>query len=205
MTVTTPLPLLLRRRMTPLARTLFRLALSLNPDENTLFLFSSRHGDYERTYGMLNALAEDNCLSAAEFSLSVHNALCGLLSIALQNRHGHVAISAGRDTFGCALMESALLLQENPTRSILLIHYDAPLPEVYHSVGGEDERTLVAAFTIQAPHPGRSPILLDWLPANACLDCQPSPSPAHHFLSFLQSEGGVCQVRGDRMIWRWRS
>ncbi|MBF0460380.1 MAG: beta-ketoacyl synthase chain length factor [Magnetococcales bacterium] len=205
MTVTTPLPLLLRRRMTPLARTLFTLALSLNPDENMLFLFSSRHGDYARTYGMLNTLAEENSLSAAEFSLSVHNALCGLLSIALQNRHGHVAISAGRDTFGCALMESALLLQENPTRSILLVHYDAPLPEVYHALCGEDERTLVVAFTIQAPHPGRPRILLDWLPAQASPDCQPSPSPAHDFLSFLQSEGGIGQARGDRMVWRWRS
>src|SRR5580658_10067559 len=74
-------PVLLRRRITPIGQAVLRAAWSLPGLERARFVFASRHGEFNRTLTMLEAMADDEGPSPADFSLSVHNALPGLLSI----------------------------------------------------------------------------------------------------------------------------
>src|SRR5262249_34348958 len=98
-----PVPSLLRRRVTPIAQRALRAAFSLAHGE-TRYVFCSRHGEFRRTLGLLQSIARREESSPAEFSLSVHNALVGLLSIATGNHAGHTAIAAGPDSFGFGLV-----------------------------------------------------------------------------------------------------
>ena len=91
------LPPLLRRRVTALGKMAFKAAFDLSALEPARFIFCSRHGEFQRTLSILTTLATGEAVSPAEFSLSVHNALAGLLSIAQHNTGGHTAIAAGAD------------------------------------------------------------------------------------------------------------
>ncbi|MBF0098034.1 MAG: beta-ketoacyl synthase chain length factor [Magnetococcales bacterium] len=200
-----PVPVALRRRMTTLGRNALALSWAMTPNETLYYLFSSRHGDFERTHAMLSAMAEEDELSPAEFSLSVHNALCGLLSIATGNRHGHLALSAGRDTFGCALLEGGLLLQENPDRPVLLVYYDAPLPDHYAQAGRIDEPTVAATFLLTSPRSDQESISMRWLPVRHCPQAIQPPSLAECFLHFLQSGTETTWLLGERWCWHWQA
>src|ERR1700677_3515966 len=101
------LPPLLRRRVTALGKMAFKAAFDLSALEPARFIFCSRHGEFQRTLSILTTLATGEAVSPAEFSLSVHNALAGLLSIAQHNTGGHTAIAAGADSFHAGLIEAA--------------------------------------------------------------------------------------------------
>ena len=98
--LTAQLPSSLRRRVTPIGQAGFAAAHVLGADSrHARIVFCSRHGEFSRTLALLQALAADEPLSPADFSLSVHNALLGLLSIAWKNSAGHSSIAAGPDSF----------------------------------------------------------------------------------------------------------
>ncbi|WP_130470317.1 beta-ketoacyl synthase chain length factor [Candidatus Magnetaquicoccus inordinatus] len=199
-------PLSLRRRMTSLGRDSLALAWDMvQKNSNTpYYLFASRHGDFERTYNMLNMLAAENELSPADFSLSVHHALCGLLSIVTHNTNGHLALAAGCDTFGCALLEAALLLQEQPQREILLVYYDSPLPPAYDSVGRTEEPVIAAAFLLSATQTDRRAIALQWMPRQQCTEAHATHSLAESFIHFLENKEENLWIIGERLCWNWR-
>ena len=90
-------------------------------------MIASRHGEYDRTTAILTSLADRESVSPAEFSMSVHHGLAGLLSIHAGNKRGHVAVAAGADTFCFGLVEAALALADEPEIPVLLIYYDAEL------------------------------------------------------------------------------
>ncbi|MEX0828490.1 MAG: beta-ketoacyl synthase chain length factor [Haliea sp.] len=147
-------PAMLRRRLGGLHRhavdTVGRLA-DLN---KAIFVVGSRHGDYGRTVRLLESLADDDEVSPADFSLSVHNALAGLLSIAMKNRQSHVSIAAGPDTFNAVFMESFGLLYRHPGTPVVVICCDEPLPASYTSMIDLDESDpVVLAVLLQGSKP----------------------------------------------------
>ena len=89
-----PVPLLLRRRVSAIGQQALRAAWGLPAAAEARLIFASRHGEFSRTLSILDALANDQPVSPADFTLSVHHALAGLLSIAQRNRLGHTAIAA---------------------------------------------------------------------------------------------------------------
>ena len=96
-------PLILRRRVTPIGQAALRAAWAIPGIEQARFVFASRNGEFDRSLAMLTALAAGDSPSPADFSLGVHNALAGLLSIATRNSAGHTALAAGLDSFGHGL------------------------------------------------------------------------------------------------------
>jgi hypothetical protein len=125
------LPMMLRRRLSRLGKVAMRIAYNAKSEKTVPLVFSSGHGDSEQTVKLLCALANNEPVSPAGFSMSVHNSLAGLLSIATKNTQCHSAISAGRSSFCNGLMEAACLLQEDATDGVLLVHYDEPLTDFY--------------------------------------------------------------------------
>lgn len=192
-----PLPASLRRRVTPIGRRVleaaWRLCAGLEAEAPRIVL-SSRHGEYARTLGLLQALAEGEDVSPAEFSLAVHHGLAGLLSIATGNRAGHTAIVAGGDTLGSALTETAACLATGDRR-VLLMYFDEALPPDYAAVGGGDDPSVVLALLL-----GEGGIPLH-------LEVEPASSPAatlhpEHIAALLRGEADTAELGGERYRWR---
>lgn len=94
-------------------------------------VYSSRHGELEKNYRILTALAESRDVSPIDFALSVHNAAVGNLSITARLPVPTTSISAGIDTFQQALFEVYVLLKAGH-HSVLLVDFDGNLPDFYH-------------------------------------------------------------------------
>ena len=203
-TQTPALPMMLRRRATSLGQKILMAALALGETARTgRYVLASRHGEFSRQVGILDALASAELPSPAEFTMSVHNALAGLLSIHTGNTQGHTAIAAGADTFGMALLEAVACLQEAPDAPVLLLYGDEQLPppfDVYDETDTAEQ--LVAAFALASPRPGEMRIvteITDNRAGDGGTGCM-----ARDFLRFLLSEAGEARSTSERISWSWR-
>jgi hypothetical protein len=123
------LPAALRRRITPIGQRLLQAgAICAGSEPEPLYVFASRHGEMTRTLSILTSVTGQNEVSPADFSLAVHNAMVGLLSIHIRNTLGHTALASGPDTFAYGFMEALACLHEEPCRPVLYCYGDAPLP-----------------------------------------------------------------------------
>lgn len=194
-------PTILKRRVSPLGREALLAAFGLPDVGASRFVLSSRHGEFGRTQALLSALADGEPLSPADFSLSVHHGLIGLLSIATGNRLGHTAVAAGRESFAYGLLEAAAAATERPGQPMALVHFDEPLPPPWDAVDGAQEAPLAMALYLTSPAGGRNDVTFDWAPkkerAPVC------DSLALEFLSFLQGDIRAGGAIGERMEWRW--
>lgn len=198
------LPAGLRRRVTPIGRKALEAAMAVLPQEYApRFVFCSRHGEYGRTLGLLDSLAEDGTVSPAEFSMSVHHALAGLLSIATGNRAGHTAVAAGRESLGYGLMEAAACLAED-SRPVLVVHFDEPLPEAYAGVaeGAEERPVALAVLLLPAAETAGEALVVETGPL-AAAEAEDGQM-ALAFADFLASDKAEGGMRGERLVWRWR-
>ncbi len=125
------LPPLQRRRLPALARGVFHVAREAAGEDAARLptVLASGHGELSRTLGLLNDLAAGEPLSPAAFSLSVHNAVSGQLSIALGNRAPASCVALAGDGLSTALLEARCLT--GPDQDALVVIYEAPLPEQY--------------------------------------------------------------------------
>ena len=191
------LPPALRRRVTPIGRKLLEAAWAVRPGdgEPPCIVLSSRHGEYGRTFDLLSGLAADGEVSPAEFSLSVHHGLAGLLSIATGNTAGHCAVAGGGESFGYGFVEAAARLAEGAP-SVLLMHFDEALPAICDPVA-DPAGPPVALALLLAPGAG------------IALDLSPAPGPgddplALRFTALLTTDATDAFGTGARMNWRWR-
>lgn len=194
-------PTLLRRRVGPIGQAVLRAAWSLPGIDRARFVFASRHGEFDRTLTMLNEVADDDGPTPADFSLSVHNALGGLLSVSTGNRRGHTALAAGVDSFGFGLMEAAVCLLERPEEPVMLAFYDTGLPHGYPDrAPPAAEVTLALALMLVPPRHAPRSVVMTATPAVA----EPGEAAASVFLRFLQSTAAETAADGERMSWTWR-
>ena len=198
----TAIPPLLRRRVTPIGQQALRAAYGL-AGANTRYVFSSRHGEFKRTLGLLQSLAAREPSSPAEFSLSVHNALAGLLSIATQNQAGHTAIAAGSDSFGFGFLEALGCLIEQPDEPVLLVYFDEPLPPPYSELAGTDAPGVAVALLLERAQQRPSELIVSAEPA-AGSTTAPGDQQAIDFMRFFLSDQDHFVHHGARMIWRWQ-
>jgi hypothetical protein len=182
------LPPLLRRRVTALGQMAFKAALDLSKLESARFIFCSRHGEFQRTLSILTALATAEPVSPAEFSLSVHNALAGLLSIAQHNTAGHTAIAAGAESFQAGLIEAASCLIDQPDQPVLLVYYDDALPIPYGELADSSETCLALAMLLTAAREEGEAIILELRACEESASADAAASKqARAFVRFLQS------------------
>ena len=158
-----PLPMALRRRATPLGQRILASAIAAGGlAKKPRYILACRHGEFSRLLGILGSIALNEAPSPAEFSMSVHHALAGLLSIQAGNTQGHTAIAAGTDTFEMALLEAAACLADDPDTPVLLIYGDEPLTGAYAAYNDVfDTQAFVAAFALTGPNDAARGIELD--------------------------------------------
>jgi len=197
------MPMMLRRRLTPLGQAAIAAAYGAGAKAGVHYVFASRHGEFQRSLRVLEALAAEQPLSPADFSLCVHNALAGLLSIATGALAGHTAIAAGPDSLAGGLLEAAALLAADPATPVLLAYFDDDLPAPYD------------AFQLE---PAAGPLALAVLLGSPSVDCAaiqfvatprlsaPSSAtalPARAFLRFLAENLPSAEAGGARFQVAW--
>jgi Beta-ketoacyl synthase, N-terminal domain len=197
-----PIPSLLRRRISPLGQHALRAVWSLAESSSCRVIGSSRHGEFGRTLSILDDLSDRAEISPADFTLSVHHALIGLLSIARDNRQGHTAIAAGDESFCCGLTEALGCLAETPDEPVILLHYDEPLPEPFLGFDTPGAAPEVLALVLAAEGPGiRLELAIDPSRPGGGV----ASSHATEFLKFLQTpERRDLVCAGERLHWHWR-
>ena len=194
------MPMLLRRRVSAIGQQALRAAWGLDGVAQSRLVFASRHGEFSRTLSIIDALVRQDEVSPAEFSLSVHHALAGLLSIATGNRKGHTTVAAGPESFAHALLEAAACLAEAPDEPVTLVYYDEPLSDRFADFADEDEEHLAMALSLSAQDGlalRLTPVALGQAAAAA------TARPALAFLGFLLGGGTSAEVVGERLSLRW--
>lgn len=124
-------PAMLRRRLDTLGRICAgEILRNLQAGDNLPVIYCSRHGDIERTLSVLLDLARGEPLSPMNFSLAVHNAIAGVLSIHQGITANIISIAALDQGLVPVLLEAAGLIQQGHERVLCAIA-DVPLPELY--------------------------------------------------------------------------
>ena len=125
------IPLMLRRRLNLLGRACGSEILKHLTNSKTMpIVYCSQHGDIERTTKVLNELADDQPVSPMHFSLAVHNAICGILSIQTGLTSNISTIAAGQEGLVPVLLEAAGILLSG-SEKVLCVICDVTLPEIY--------------------------------------------------------------------------
>lgn len=159
-------------------------------------VFASRHGDLDRTLDMLTSLSDGEELSPTSFSLSVHNAVPGIESIALRDRYPATAVAAGDESFGCGIIEAVAQLAGSAR--VLLVYADEPPPPLYRSFVEQDEAAHALAILFDRAAPAQA-----WMsrgPGGGPADTEPQSLT---FLRFLLSGQRRSIWRGERSAWSW--
>lgn len=171
----TSLPPMLRRRLDEPGRAVCDLLAALDPEARHPLIHASRHGDTRHTLAMLEELVAGAPLSPTRFSMSVHNAVLGVHSIARQHHRPLQALGACGQEFEALMTEAAGYLAEGHS-AVVVVFAEGPLPEAYAdhathpghpcAVGlrlarsGETRLSLDATQPTAAPTPAT---VIDWL------------------------------------------
>lgn len=198
------LPTMLRRRISTIGQMAFRASYALSDNKSARFIFCTRHGEFQRTLNILKSLAAQTPLSPADFSLSVHNALAGLLSIAWNNTAGHTTISAGADSFGSAMLDAIACLKSAPLDPVMLVYFDDLLPERYDEFGDDDETCFALAMLLDPPHDDSEDFTLVLEPSDHGAQRLSASGQALDFLRFILSDERERKSMGERLQWWWQ-
>ncbi|QIT26672.1 beta-ketoacyl synthase chain length factor [Raoultella terrigena] len=193
------LPMMTARRLSSGSRLAVECGLAmLRRHRIDAVLYTSRHGELERNYRILHALATEQALSPTDFALSVHNSAVGNLTIAAQRPIVSSSLSAGRDTFQQGLCEAMCLLQAGYQR-VLMVDFDGHLPEFYHPYLPPAMPTwpYALALVIEAGEEWR------------CSTQRAAPSEeaelpqSLQFLRHYLQESSAFTLAGERLQWQW--
>lgn len=193
------LPMMTARRLASGSRLAVDCALAiLSRHKVDALVFSSRHGELERNFRILTALAENGSLSPTDFAMSVHNSAVGNTTIAAQQALVSSSVSAGYDSFAQALVEVTSLHHAGYQR-VLLVDFDGLIPEFYHShLAGE---VVKIPFAVALLLEAGSQICCETAPR------QNSESQAlPQSLTFLHGwlgQHAAFTLAGERMSWHW--
>lgn len=204
---------MLRRRLSPMGRAALWAAGQLLDDQRSepiATVFASRHGEVGRTVKLLRELAVQAPLSPASFSLSVHNAIGGIHSIANKVFSPVTAISAGPDTVCAALLEAYTQLRSSPQAGgeVLCVFYDDPLPEPlegFDHTPGEVQALAVRVGLADADNGIPLAFSLASTPDDAGQGEADTRSHSDRFLQFLlRDDMKALDLSADRRFWKWR-
>lgn len=104
----TQVPMMMRRKLSPVGKIALSTMLQCNEDGIKKLCYASRYGELERVVKLIRQEHEENEISPAGFSFSVHNSTVGLFSL-INNLHcAYNSVAAGEDTFSAGLLDAVL-------------------------------------------------------------------------------------------------
>ncbi len=193
------MPAMLRRRAGFLGKMALEVAYQcLDGRAGIPSVFCSRHGEVSRALDLLSDLARGEALSPTAFSMSVHNATAGLLTIARADRANHIALAAGAATIEHAVIEACGLLADGAAM-VLLVVSDCQLPELFLPFQDCEEQPHAWAWLMTAA--ADDAIALNW---SASDQAPSSGMPGGLEVAAFHLGGASRMERCDgRMRWSW--
>ena len=195
-------PKMLKRRLSPLAKTVF-CAANQCIDEHMIVpaVFSSTHGELAKSFSMIKMLEAGEEISPTAFSLSVHNAVAGLFSMAWKNQLQCTVVAPGEEGLAAAFIEALGLLQEG-AEQVLLVFYDEPLVDFYPSAPFKLSTDESRALALRIAKSGEGQTLrMSSLPLTGNDGEQPVQLMA--FGRFLAEPQAQLTLKSPRHSWRW--
>jgi len=195
-------PKMLKRRLSPLAKTVF-CAANQCIDEHMIVptVFSSSHGELAKSFSMMEMLEAGEEISPTAFSLSVHNAIAGLFSMAWQNKLECTVVAPGQEGLAAAFIEALGLLQEG-AEQVLLVFYDEPLVDFYPFAPFKLSADESCALALRIANTGEGQMLrMSSLPLTGNDGEQPVQLTA--FIRFLADPHARLTLKTPRHSWCW--
>lgn len=193
---------MLQRRFSPLAKQVFSaLNCCVTVGEQIPSVFSSANGELAKSLGLLQTLQTEAELSPTAFSLSVHNGIAGLFTMAYQNHGECTVLAPGLQGMMPAFLEALGMLHEGRSE-VLLVFYDEPVSDFYPVALFEQTPIASAALALRLALTGQG-IALRCYRTDALGVSYEHLVQLHAFRSFLKTgQVSVCLGRqGDS--WRW--
>lgn len=196
------LPRLLKRRLSPLARIVFSAAIPCLGDNKQMpSVFSSTHGELAKSFAMMEMIEAGEDISPTAFSLSVHNAIAGLFSIAFKNNTESTVVAPGEEGIAAAFIEAAGLLQQG-AEQVLIVLYDEPLlgfyPTTPFKLSVESSRAV--ALTLSKTGQG---MVVRFSSQQSVGDQGEQPLQIPLLIQFLAHKQTQLQIQNARHSWCW--
>lgn len=123
-------PMMLRRRAERLARMALHTVSEVRGPAPCPMVWASHRGETQRAVPLLRELAERGAVAPGPFSLSVHNAVSALESIAHGDTGNYTALAAAGESAELAIVEALGLLADGHPEVIVTV-YDETVPDCY--------------------------------------------------------------------------
>lgn len=145
------IPAAFRRRMASYERAVARCVLgACGGAGNAEITLGSRYGNLSTAVSLLTSIAKGEPMSPMGFSMSVHNAACGLLDQLRKDRSPHTAVAAGVATPAAALTEVFLRTGDSePGTSHVVVIGDTPMPLAYRAFDDEPGAAIAVAMRVK--------------------------------------------------------
>jgi len=197
----------LKRRLSPLAKTVFCAAsqcdsLKDNLKDNWPVVFSSTHGELGKSLEMIKLIEAGEEISPTAFSLSVHNAIAGLFSIVYGNTSEMTVLASGEDGIGPAFLEALGLLQEGAA-NVLIVFYDEPLPDFYPAAPFQLSTDSRCALMLAISKDGDGQAI-QFKRDGQCGYVGEQPVQLPLLIQFLSGADASLQIKTPRQTWHWQ-
>ncbi|OAN11018.1 3-oxoacyl-ACP synthase [Photobacterium jeanii] len=194
------IPAMARRRMSKLSKIAVQAAIAASQEQAIDYIiFSSRHGELTRTVQLLKDIIAGEDASPTAFSQSVHNTAAGLFTILTKQAIPVSSLSAGENTFPSALIEAYAYLAQHPKHKVLVVDFDEPTPQDYHSFTSETYQGYAVAMVIEQG----DEFELSWQAQHGETAQYPLPH-ALNMVSHCVTQQTQWTVESQRNLWHWK-
>lgn len=197
------MPMHLKRRLSPLAKTVF---CALTPcavaDTSIPVVFSSSHGELAKSLELIKLIEAGEEISPTTFSLSVHNAIAGLFSIAFGYTSEVTVLAPGEEGIAPAFLEAMGLLHEGAAE-VLMVFYDEPLPDFYPTAPFQLSADTACAVALRIAKAGTG-TRLQFSRGNGVGYQGEQPAQLPLFSQFLSGTAAELTITTPRQSWHWQ-
>ncbi|MGZ9896969.1 beta-ketoacyl synthase chain length factor [Shewanella gaetbuli] len=194
------IPAMQRRRFSRLTKMMLSVALDCQVSTNTRSIFASRHGELNRTIGLLEDIVIQQPLSPMAFSQSVHNTGSGIFGITAKNKASSTSIAAGTQSMPQGLIEAYAQLDAVPS-PVLFIYSDDPIPPVYNQYINEVELPIALGMQLVKATTNANPNSVARLIIST--DTSNDQSPDICLSQFIHHLASNQSLQGNMRQWHW--
>lgn len=193
----------LKRRLSPLAKTVFCAISQCDPINGCIpVVFSSTHGELAKSLEMIKLIEAGEEISPTTFSLSVHNAIAGLFSIAFGNTTEITVLASGEEGIASAFIESLGLLQEG-AGEVLMVFYDEPLPDFYPAEPFQLSTDSRCAVALKIAKDGEGQTM-QFQRGEQCGYMGEQPIQLRLLIQFLSGTASQLHINTPKNSWHWQ-
>ncbi|MBK8070344.1 MAG: beta-ketoacyl synthase chain length factor [Rhodanobacteraceae bacterium] len=147
-------PMMLRRRAERLARMALHTVSGVRGTAPCPMVWASHRGETQRAVPLLRELAESGSVAPGPFSLSVHNAVSALESIAHGDTGNYIALAAAGESAELAVVEALGLLADGHDAVIVTV-YDETVPDCYRPYVDDADAPFAWSWRVRPRATGR--------------------------------------------------